>query len=115
MEITIERELFQWEKNRKVFVTQLSHEQIVTCVQFYNKNSCSGPEVPLINGVAVIPNYLLREPYPIVAVACIGFEGNTQAIGRREFKVLKRPRPENYYHNEEGIQKSIIYDGGEEI
>lgn len=115
MEITIERELFQWEKNRNVYITQTQNEPLISFVQFYNKNSCSGPEVPLIGGMASIPNYLLREPYPIMAVACIGYEGNTQAIGRREFKVIKRPRPENYYHNEEGVQKHIIYDGGEEM
>lgn len=115
MEITIERELFQWEKNRRIFVTQIPNEPKITCVQFYNKNSCSGPEVPLINGIANIPNYLLREPYPITAVACFNSEGNTQVVCRKEFKVLKRPRPENYYHNEEDMGKHIIYDGGEEV
>lgn len=114
MEIMVERELFQWEKNRKIYVEQSTNEPQITYIQFYNKNSCSGPEIPLLGGSASIPNYLLREPYPIMAVACIGVQGNTQAIGRREFKIIKRPRPENYYHNEEGVQKQIIYDGGEE-
>lgn len=115
MNIIVEKELFQWEKNRQVFVIQEPGDPIITCVQFYNKNNCTGQEVPLRGNVAMIPNYLLREPYPIMAVACTGTIGDTKAIGRREFRVIKRARPENYYANEEGKIRHIIYDGGEEL
>lgn len=114
MEITIEKELFQWERNRKVYVRQQDGEPAISYVQFYNKNCQSAPEVPLKDGAATIPDYLLREQYPIIAIACIGSEGDTKAIARKEFKVIKRPRPENYYKVEAETASKIIYDGGEE-
>jgi hypothetical protein len=70
-----------------------------------------GPEIPLENNKAKIPDYLLKESLPIMAVACIGSKGRTQVVGRREFKVIQRARPEEF---KEEI-KHVIYDGGEEV
>ena len=109
MTLTIEKELFQWEKNRFV---EVNDEQI-TFVQFYNKKSKYGPEIPVTEGKALIPNYLLKENLPIIAIACSGSSGETQVISRREFKVLGRAKPEYYIDDEPG--KVIIYDGGMEV
>ena len=114
MKLRIEKELFQWEKNRFDYVETSINEPEITYVQFYNGKAAYGPEVPLKEGKAQIPNYLLRENLPIMAVACVGSEGDTQAIARREFRVLKRAKPE-FYFDEDDTSKDVIYDGGEEI
>lgn len=115
MKIEIDKELFQWEKNRQISVIQEEDDPEITFIQFYNKNNCCGPEIPLVNGAALIPNYLLRESFPIIVLACVGERNNTKVIYRKEFRVLKRARPENYYDNEEGTTVALIYDGGEEL
>lgn len=119
MNIVLDKELFQWEKNRYVYLTIDSDGPKISYIQFYNKVSSSGPEVEVIDGRAKIPNYLLRESYPIMAVACAGSQGNTKPIFRKELRVIKRARPEYYYEDEEGSgsgsDKEVIYDGGEEV
>lgn len=113
MELIIDKELFQWEKDRAVHIISSLEEPQISCVQFYNKRVQYGPEVPLLNGSAKIPNFLLEEPYPIMALACIGEPGDTKVIARKEFKVIKRTKPEQYEEEEE--EKYVIYDGGEEM
>lgn len=108
MTLTIEKELFQWEKDRFVIVK----DEQITCVQFYNKKSKYGPEIPVKEGKALIPNYLLKEDLPIIALACTGPSGRTQVKNRREFKVLSRTKPENYIDDDTVVE--IIYDGGME-
>lgn len=121
MKIWVDKELFQWEKNRWVNVETSENESEITYVQFYNKKASYGPEIPLENNKAKIPDYLLKESLPIMAVACIGSLGETQVIGRREFKVIKRVKPENYVENPSdpddpnGSNKDVIYDGGVEV
>lgn len=109
MSLTIDKELFQWEKDRFVIVD----DEQVTYVQFYNKKSKYGPEIPVKEGKALIPNHLLKENLPIMAVACSGPSDKTQVISRREFKVLGRAKPEHYVDDD--IIREIIYDGGMEI
>lgn len=126
MNLYIDKELFQWEKNRFVYLEKSETDPLITYIQFYNKNSKCGPEVPVVNNRAQIPDYLLEESFPIMAIACTGEQGETLAITRREFNVLKRAMPEKYedesdeppvpgepeepdYDDEE-----IVYDGGEE-
>lgn len=119
----IEKELFQWEKDRYIYLSQ--EENRITYVQFYNSKSKVGPEIAVKDNKVKIPNYLLEECLPIMALACIGQEGETQVISRREFKVLKRAKPELYVDDsdepdipdvpgEDDSDKHIIYDGGEE-
>lgn len=117
MNIVLDKELFQWEKNRYVYLTANPDEPKISYIQFYNKVSSSGPEIQVMDGRAKIPNYLLREFYPIMAVACTGSHGNTKPIFRKELRVIRRARPEYYYEDEEGSgsENDIIYDGGEEI
>lgn len=114
MVLRIEKELFQWEKGRYVFLETEENEPSISCFQFYNKKSRYAPEVPVEDGKAMIPNYLLKEDLPIVALACSNDSGETQVISRREFKVLKRVRPE-YYIDDDDTSKDIIYDGGVEV
>ena len=116
--LKIDKELFQWEKGRVVFVSDNS----ITSVEFYNKKSKYGDQVEVENGQAQIPNKLLKESLPIAALACIDDEENgTRVISRKTFKVLARPKPEFYVDDEDdpvnpdvpdipGVD--IIYDGG---
>ena len=67
--LKIEKELFQWEKGRYVIVSS-KHPEITT-VEFYNKKSQYTEEVYVEDGKAQIPNSLLKESLPIVALACI--------------------------------------------
>lgn len=110
MKLWIEKELFQWETERYVNISQDS-KSLITFIQFYNDKSKIGPEIPLENNKAKIPDYLLEESLPIMAVACVGSKGNTQVVGRREFRVIKRAKPDNYMED----NKHVIYDGGEEV
>lgn len=110
--LKIEKELFQWEKQRYVLVD--GNETSITHIQFYNKEKSYGPEIPVVNGKAQIPNYLLKDSLPIVALGCIQVGNGTQVLCRRTFKVLKRARPEFYIDDNEQI-KDIIYDGGVEV
>lgn len=110
MKLWIEKELFQWETERYVNISQDS-DLPITFIQFYNDKSQIGPEIPLENNKAKIPDYLLEESLPIMAVACVGSKGKTQVVGRREFRVIKRAKPDNYMED----NKHVIYDGGEEV
>lgn len=139
MKIEIDKELFQWEKNRYVYVETYDSDPTITYVQFYNGNSRTGHEIELKDGRAQIPDYLLEEHLPVIAAACTGKLGETLVIARREFKVLKRARPVDYKDesdNPDGEVEDtpsqpnypdypggdsgdseddeIIYDGGEE-
>lgn len=125
MKIYVDKELFQWEKNRSIFLELNDSDPEISFIQFYNKNSKVGPEIPVINNEAKIPDYLLEESHPIMAVACTGKIGETLAVSRREFKVLKRARPEKYEDESDeppapgepekpDYDEEIIYDGGEE-
>lgn len=115
--LKIEKELFQWEKGRVVIVSNPD----ITTVEFYNKKSEHGDEVFVTDGMAQIPNKLLKDSLPIAALACIDDGDNgTRVISRKTFKVLARPKPEFYVDDEDdpinpgpdipGID--IIYDGG---
>lgn len=119
--LNIDKELFQWEKGRCVIVSKNNPE--ITTVQFYNKKTKIGPEAYVVNNKAQIPNFLLKESLPIVALACTEDKnGNrTRVISRKVFKVLARPKPEFYVDDNEGPINpdvpgiDIIYDGGVEI
>lgn len=115
MTLRIDKELFQWEIDRYVIIDAVEGDPEVSSVQFYNKNSRYAAEIPVENGQAQIPNFLLKEALPIVAVACIETKNKgTQVVTRRVFKVLERTKPEFYFDGEDtGIE--VIYDGGEEI
>ena len=76
MKLWIEKELFQWETERYVNISQDS-KSLITFIQFYNDKSKIGPEIPLENDKAKIPDYLLEESLPIMAVACVGSKGKT--------------------------------------
>ena len=108
MALSIKKELFQREKNRVVYVD----DNEIFCVQFFNQKSKIGPEVPVVNGKAKIPNELLKESLPIVALACCKDSDETQVVERKIFKVLSRAKPDSYVDDIPG--KEVIYDGGEE-
>jgi len=94
-------------------VTFSSYEQVPNFFTFHNPKSKISLEVFPQGDKVRIPDILLKEALPITVEACIGKIGEGKVISRRVFKVLKRPRPENYIDKEEEIH--VIYDGGEEI
>lgn len=112
--ISIDKELFQWERNRYVFIDFNTQDINPTFVQFDNKNSKYGKVVPIYENKAKIPDSLLEEKLPIMANICIGSEKDMQVIARREFKIIPRAKPDSYT-DQEDIYKEVIYDGGEEI
>lgn len=114
MTLQIDKELFQWEKDRVVFVNNEERTEEISMVQFYNKKSKYGPEVSVEDGKAKIPNFLLKENLPIVAVACVETAEGVRVVDRREFKVLARVKPE-FYIDDEDTSKDVIYDGGVEV
>lgn len=114
MEIKIEKELFQWEKNRAVII-EGQDAPLISCVQFFNKKSPLAIEVEVLNNQALIPNILLKDPLPIIALACKGRYDDTQVLTRKEFKVLSRKKPEHYIDDPDDTGKEVIYDGGVEI
>ena len=109
--LSIDRELFQWEKDRYVII---DHPSQITHVQFYNDKTKESPEVAIINGTALIPNYLLKETLPIVALGYIKTKNDTKIVCRRVFRVLKRARPQSYIDDSSEVRE-IIYDGGMEV
>lgn len=121
MKLKIEKELFQWEKGRFVIIEKRENEPNVSCVQFYNKKSKIALEVPIVNNKAKIPNGLLKENLPIMALACTKEADGTQVISRNIFRVLSRIKPEYYIDDEQdgpnipGAGIDIIYDGGVEV
>lgn len=110
MKIEINKELFQWEKNR--YIT-FSSENAPIFFVFYNQKSKYGIEVSPKGNKVYFPNSLLKESLPITVEGCVGKLGEGQVLTRKTFKVLKRARPENYIDDED--ISYIIYDGGEEV
>lgn len=108
--LSVNKELFQWEKNRYVYI---DGSLGISFIEFYNSKSKIGLEVPIENDMAKIPNSLLKQNLPIVALGCIKVKGETQVLCRREFRVIPRVKPESYV--DEDVYLDIIYDGGEEI
>lgn len=113
MTLRVERELFQWDKNRYVYICQEGLEQSEICIQFFNDKSKYGIEVPIVNGRSKIPNFLLKQNLPITALVCVAKNNETQVMTRKTFRVLSRPKPEHYVDDDISIE--IIYDGGEEV
>lgn len=113
MKIWITKELFQWEKNREVYISTESSDPEISCLQFYNAKSDKAIKVDIKNNKALFPNSLLKEKLPIMVLVCTGEEDNRQVISRRQFRVIARTKPEDYI--DEQTQKEIIYDGGEEL
>ena len=129
MKIFVEKELFQWEKNRYVLLeVDTATEELPTFAQFYNSKMSVSLENPVIDNKVKIPSQLLEQDIPIMVIICSGTFGNAHAISRKEFKVIKRARPGVGFGNsaepdepdEPDIpdipsgDKDIIYDGGEE-
>lgn len=120
MILKIDKELFQWEKNRFILLEKQDNEPKISCVQFYNKKSKISIEENIVDGKVKIPNQLLKENLPIVALACIKDNEGTHVITRRTFKVLSRVQPEDYFDDsqspdEPDSDRHIIYDGGVEV
>ena len=88
MKISIEKELFQWDKNRMINIELDRQEKVPTSLQFYNKKSPKAKETSFKEGKNQIPNGLLKENLPIVVLACLKENEETQVLYRKEFKVL---------------------------
>ena len=113
MKIEIDKELFQWDKNRCLTISLNDSETSPSVLQFYNSKSPEAIEREFFKDKNTIPNELLKDYLPIVVLACSNDGEETKVLHRKEFKVLKRPRPENYIDDDLSIE--LIYDGGVEI
>lgn len=128
MKIFVDKELFQWEKNRYILLEAEPAEEQPTFAQFYNSRMSVSLDNPVINGKVKIPPQLLEQDIPIMVIICSGSYENAHAISRKEFKVIKRARLGNGFNGSGGSEepdipdipdtpdtdKDIIYDGGEE-
>lgn len=125
MRIYVNKELFQWEKNRYVLIkTDSASEELPTFAQFYNKKMLKSLDSPVIDNKIKIPNQLLEYDIPVMVVVCTGSYEDAHAISRKEFKIIRRAKPENGSENpdepdipgeDDPTDKDIIYDGGEEV
>ena len=122
MKIKVDKELFQWEKDRKILIETSPDEPVITILEFYNAGSRVGEAEVLKNNEALIPNHLLRTSKPLMVLACTGEKGNTKPIDRRQFRIIPRPCPEGY--DDSSIAPPtpdfptdiyVIFNGGEEI
>lgn len=122
MKIKIDKELFQWEKDRKIIIETSSDDPDITILEFYNTGSRVGEAEVLQGNEAFIPNHLLRSSTPLTVLACTGEKGNTKPIDRRQFRIIPRPCPEGY--DDDSVAPPtpdyptdifIIFNGGEEI
>ena len=128
MKIFVDKELFQWEKNRYILLEAEPAEEQPTFAQFYNSRMSVSLDNPVVNGRVKIPPQLLEQDIPIMVIVCSGSYENAHAISRKEFKVIKRARLGNGFNGSGGSEepdipdipdtpdtdKDIIYDGGEE-
>lgn len=135
MKIFVDKELFQWEKNRYILLeTDATTGEFPTFAQFYNSRMSVSLENPVVNNRVKIPSQLLEQDIPIMVVICSGTFGEAHVMSRKEFKVIKRARPGVGFENSGGSDepeepdipdtpdvpdspsgdKDIIYDGGEE-
>ena len=102
-------ELFQWEKDRYVYIEQSDQGERVYCVQFYNKKSQVAEEDCLIDGKVKIPNKLLTQNIPITVIAC-GEQGDgTRVLAQKSLRVLPRTRPMSYIDDDD---EPILLFGG---
>lgn len=131
MRIYVDKELFQWEKNRYIFIkTDSASEELPTFAQFYNKKMSKSLDSPVIDNKIKIPYQLLEYDIPVMVVVCAGSYEDAYAISRREFKIIRRAKPENGSEDpdepeipdipdvpggDDPTDKDIIYDGGEEV
>ena len=130
MKIFVDKELFQWEKNRYILLeAEESAEEQPTFAQFYNSRMSVSLDSPVVNGKVKIPPQLLEQDIPIMVIVCSGSYENAHAISRKEFKIIRRARLGNGFNGSGGSEepdipdvpdtpdtdKDIIYDGGEEV
>lgn len=131
MRIYVDKELFQWEKNRYIFIkTDSASEELPTFAQFYNKKMSKSLDSPVIDNKIKIPYQLLEYDIPVMVVVCTGSYEEAHAISRREFKIIRRAKPGNGSEDPDDPEipdipdvpggdgptdKDIIYDGGEEV
>ena len=136
MKIFVDKELFQWEKNRYILLEVDPAEEQPTFAQFYNSRMSVSLDNPVVDGKVKIPPQLLEQDIAIMVIVCSGSYENAHVISRKEFKIIKRARPGNGFGSSGGADepdipdtpdtpdvpggdepstdKDIIYDGGEE-
>ena len=101
--MTIDKELFQFEKDRYIQVDEDLLGRI-DHIQFYNDDNSTTKTVSIINGKALIPDELLMQSLPIMAVGCKQTEnGSYLGIIRKQFKVIPRARPGSYEEEESNV------------
>lgn len=105
VEITITKQLFQWEKGRAI---QIEPPNQARYAQFYNAKSKVALESDVEGGRAEIPDELLTQSLPITVIVCSEDGDGTWVIGRKTFQVLSRKKPETYIADDEEV---ILFGG----
>lgn len=97
-------------KNRKRYFTQWDKGQIIivdecpegTYVHFSNTKSEKAYVLQTDSNYEVlVPDILLQEPFPLTAWIFRIENGTRYTETRREFQVIKRPKPEDYIYTED--------------
>ncbi len=92
-------QLFQWDVDRKVrIIGDATH------AHFANQGDSKAPIMPVENGEADVPNYLLQSGKTLVVYAVK--DGVTLEF--KHFSVRDRERPENYVYDDD--QRNYIYE-----
>ena len=109
MEIKIEKNLFQWEKDRKVFIECNKTDYPSLYVQVFNTKTIAAPLIPLTTDYIIIDDKILEQPLPITVLVC----SEERVFARREFSVLKRPKPDGYNNTQQMLEKINKLIGGD--
>lgn len=108
MEIKIEKNLFQWERNKKIFINYDKTKYSSLQVQVFNAKAKTAPFIPLINDYIVIDDKILEESLPITVLVCC----EETVVARKEFCVLKRPKPDGFNNTQQMLEKINDLIGG---
>ena len=108
MNIKINGDLFQWEKNRIISV-DFNRDKQNLYAQIFNCKTDVCELIPILDNSILIPDKLLEQPYPITVIICT----EDQVISRKEFRVLKRPKPSGYNMNQFNFIKIDNLIGGD--
>lgn len=94
-----QKNLVQWDKGQILIVDESPPG---TIIHFYNIKSKKGYVLQTDgNSEVQFPDILLQQPYPITAWIYKRDADRYYAENRREFQVIRRPRPEDYIYDDE--------------
>lgn len=109
IKIKIENNLFQWERDREVFIDFDKTKYPTLYAQIFNAKTVSAPLIPLADNRIFIPDEVLELSIPITVLIC----SESKVVARKEFCVLKRPKPTGYNNTYQVLEKINNLIGGD--